>query len=87
MLGHRKKIAKFLLRTFSCRSTFLYEENKRSCSNLFGGAHCQTHLIRVQMFSDDISIYSFIDNSFMAFNVRELSKCIPEPVFVNFCEA
>ncbi len=24
LLGHRKKIAKFLMRTFSCRSTFLY---------------------------------------------------------------
>jgi hypothetical protein len=25
MLGNRKKIAKFLMRTFTCRSTFLYE--------------------------------------------------------------
>ncbi len=24
MLGNRKKIAKFLMRTFTCRSTFLY---------------------------------------------------------------
>jgi hypothetical protein len=24
LLGHRKKIAKFLMRTFACRSTFLY---------------------------------------------------------------
>ena len=24
LLGHRKKIAKFLMRTFTCRSTFLY---------------------------------------------------------------
>jgi hypothetical protein len=24
LLGHRKKIAKFLMRIFSCRSTFLY---------------------------------------------------------------
>jgi hypothetical protein len=24
LLGNRKKIAKFLLRTFTCRSTFLY---------------------------------------------------------------
>jgi hypothetical protein len=26
LLGHRKKIAKFLKRTFACRSTFLYGE-------------------------------------------------------------
>jgi hypothetical protein len=25
LLGNRKKIAKFLMRTFTCRSTFLYE--------------------------------------------------------------
>jgi hypothetical protein len=24
-LGNRKKIAKFLMRTFACRSTFLYD--------------------------------------------------------------
>jgi hypothetical protein len=24
LLGNRKKIAKFLMRTFACRSTFLY---------------------------------------------------------------
>jgi hypothetical protein len=24
LLGYRKKIAKFLMRTFTCRSTFLY---------------------------------------------------------------
>jgi hypothetical protein len=24
LLGNRKKIAKFLMRTFTCRSTFLY---------------------------------------------------------------
>jgi hypothetical protein len=24
LLGNRKKIAKFLIRTFTCRSTFLY---------------------------------------------------------------
>jgi hypothetical protein len=24
LVGHRKKIAKFLMRTFTCRSTFLY---------------------------------------------------------------
>ncbi len=27
LLGNRKKIAKFLMRTFTCRSTFLYTEN------------------------------------------------------------
>jgi hypothetical protein len=27
LLGHRKKIAKFLMRTFTCRSTFLYGLN------------------------------------------------------------
>jgi hypothetical protein len=27
LLGNRKKIAKFLMRTFACRSTFLYEPN------------------------------------------------------------
>jgi hypothetical protein len=26
-LGNRKKIAKFLMRTFTCRSTFLYDIN------------------------------------------------------------
>jgi hypothetical protein len=25
LLGNRKKIAKFLMRTFTCRSTFLYD--------------------------------------------------------------
>jgi hypothetical protein len=25
LLGYRKKIAKFLMRTFTCRSTFLYD--------------------------------------------------------------
>jgi hypothetical protein len=25
LLGNRKKIAKFLMRAFTCRSTFLYE--------------------------------------------------------------
>jgi len=25
LLGNRKKIAKFLMRTFACRSTFLYD--------------------------------------------------------------
>jgi hypothetical protein len=25
LLGNRKKIANFLMRTFTCRSTFLYE--------------------------------------------------------------
>jgi hypothetical protein len=28
-LGYRKKIAKFLMRTFTCRSTFLYGWNQR----------------------------------------------------------
>jgi hypothetical protein len=27
LLGNRKKIAKFLMRTFTCRSTFLYESS------------------------------------------------------------
>jgi hypothetical protein len=27
LLGHRKKMAKFLMGTFTCRSTFLYDEN------------------------------------------------------------
>jgi hypothetical protein len=40
-LGHRIKIAKFLMRTFTCRSTFLYGEEaliqeNNSC-NLNGG--------------------------------------------------
>jgi len=30
LLGNRKKIAKFLMRTFTCRSTFLYDSNWRS---------------------------------------------------------
>jgi hypothetical protein len=30
LLGHRKKIAKFLMRTFTCRSTFLYGLNLSS---------------------------------------------------------
>jgi hypothetical protein len=30
LLGNRKKIAKFLMRTFTCRSTFLY-----GCEGLF----------------------------------------------------
>jgi hypothetical protein len=29
LLGHRKKIAKFLMRTFTCRSTFLNVMNKQ----------------------------------------------------------
>jgi hypothetical protein len=29
LLGHRKKIAKFLMRIFTCRSTFLYVMNKQ----------------------------------------------------------
>jgi hypothetical protein len=29
LLGNRKKIAKFLMRTFTCRSTFLYVTNIR----------------------------------------------------------
>jgi hypothetical protein len=28
LLGNRKKIAKFLMRTFTCRSTFLYGAKK-----------------------------------------------------------
>jgi hypothetical protein len=32
LLGHRKKIAKFLMRTFTCRSAFLYGlQNLISC--------------------------------------------------------
>jgi hypothetical protein len=32
LLGNRKKIAKFLMRTFTCRSTFLYAPNlSRRC--------------------------------------------------------
>jgi hypothetical protein len=42
------------------------------CSHLVGGAHFQTHLIRVQMFNHDISVYSFLVNSFMAFSVQEV---------------
>jgi hypothetical protein len=30
LLGHRKKIAKFLTRTFTCRSTFLYDDTRHS---------------------------------------------------------
>ncbi len=30
LLGHRKKIAKFLMRTFTCLSTFLYGQPQRS---------------------------------------------------------
>jgi hypothetical protein len=29
LLGNRKKIAKFLMRTFTCRSTFLYALSPR----------------------------------------------------------
>jgi hypothetical protein len=29
LLGNRKKIAKFLMRTFNCRSTFLYGQSLR----------------------------------------------------------
>jgi hypothetical protein len=40
LLGNRKKIAKFLKRTFTCRSTFLYGDDVvRNCSYVdqFGG--------------------------------------------------
>jgi hypothetical protein len=48
------------------------EKNNRNYSHLVGGAHCQTHLIRVQIFNDNIFFYSFLVNSFMAFSVREV---------------
>jgi hypothetical protein len=34
LLGNRKKIAKFLLRTFTCRSTFFYKGSYRPSSQL-----------------------------------------------------
>jgi hypothetical protein len=31
LLGNRKKLAKFLMRTFTCRSTFLYGQGACRC--------------------------------------------------------
>ncbi len=41
LLGNRKKINKFLMRTFICLSTFLYGQNP--LRNLLGGEVCRTH--------------------------------------------
>jgi hypothetical protein len=34
LLGNRKKLAKFLMRTFTCRSTFLYALDSRLSQNI-----------------------------------------------------
>jgi hypothetical protein len=34
LLVNRKKIAKFLMRTFTCRSTFLYGKTTRNISQI-----------------------------------------------------
>jgi hypothetical protein len=39
LLGNRKKIAKFLMRTFACCSTFLYDYNELYMYDVFVGRH------------------------------------------------
>ncbi len=38
LLGNRKKIAKFLMRTFTCRSTFLFDPNEANGRKLLQAA-------------------------------------------------
>jgi hypothetical protein len=45
LLGNRKKIAKFLMRTFTCRSTFLYVPMAGRCFHPHLCPNNQRHIV------------------------------------------